>query len=80
MIDRSCTCHSCGKTVELGRQELPCRALRGWYMVSCFAGVESVDHYRFCSLGCLRSWIDSQMPEVPEVFLKSLGEEETDNK
>ncbi len=75
MVDRSCTCHSCGKTVELGQQELPCRVLLGWHIVSCLKGTESIDHYSFCSLGCLRGWVDSHMPEIPEVFLKSLGEE-----
>jgi hypothetical protein len=78
MVNKSCTCYSCGRTVEFSDEELPCEALRGWLVVSCLKGSESVDRYSFCSFGCLKQWVTSRMSVVPEVFLKSLGEEISD--
>ena len=75
MVKRCWVCHSCGRKAEIGPEELPCEVLRGWLIVSNWKGLESVDHYSFCSLSCLQRWVDSQVPRVPEVFLKSLGEE-----
>lgn len=72
---RSCSCHSCGREVELGEGEVPCDVLRGWLMLSCLKGAETVDRYSFCSFVCLKIWVDKQLPRVPEVFLESLGEE-----
>jgi len=68
-------CQSCGKKVEIPLEEPPCRVLCGWLMVSHWKGLESVDHYSFCSFSCLQRWVDSQAPRIPKVFLKSLGEE-----
>ena len=69
------TCHSCGKKVELTLGEPPCKVLSGWLTVSHWKGLESVDQYIFCSFSCLQRWVDTQLPRIPEVFLKSLGEE-----
>jgi hypothetical protein len=44
--------------------------------VTQWEGPGAVTHHYFCSFDCLKSWISSQLPEVPEVFLKSFGEEE----
>lgn len=68
-------CHSCGRKVELATEEPPCRVLGGWIMISQWKGLESVDHYSFCSFTCLQRWVDTQVPRIPEVFLKSLEEE-----
>jgi len=73
---KSCICHSCGEEVELSQGELPCDVLHGWLMLSRLKGSESVDRYSFCSLSCLQKWLNEQLPVVPEVFMKSLGEEE----
>jgi len=79
-MQRGCfVCLSCGKKVEFALEEPPCKVLSGWLTVSHWKGLESVDHYSFCSFSCLQQWVDSQAPRIPEVFLKSLGEE-NDNK
>jgi len=75
MVSKHCVCHSCGRKVEFSQEELPCQALHGWLIISCLKGLESVDRYSFCSFSCLKRWVDSQVPTVPEVFLKSLGED-----
>jgi hypothetical protein len=72
---RSYVCHTCEKKSELIVEEPPCRILSGWLAVSYWKGMESVDHYSFCSLRCLQSWVDSQVPKVPDVFIRSLEDE-----
>ena len=72
MTKRHSVCHSCGKEVEFGSEEPPCKALDGWLTISCWKGEGSVNHYSFCSFLCLQRWVDDQIPRVPEVFLKSL--------
>lgn len=73
---QSCICQSCGKEVELNRGELPCDVLYGAFMLSCPNGPESTDRYSFCSLDYLQQWLNKQLPAVPEVFIKSLAEED----
>ncbi len=75
MVEGCCVCHSCGRKVEFDQEELPCDVLSGWLMVSHMKGLEYVDSYSFCSFSCLQRWVASQVPEIPEIFLKSLGEE-----
>ncbi len=75
MVDRSCLCHSCGRKVEFSQEELPCDVLSGWLVVSHMKGLETVDRYSFCSFSCLQRWVASQVPEIPGIFLKSMGEE-----
>ncbi|MFC1865174.1 hypothetical protein ACFLYB_00460 [Chloroflexota bacterium] len=72
---QSCICQSCGEEVELNRGELPYDVLYGWFMLSCLNGPESTDRYSFCSSDCLQQWLNRQLPVVPEVFIKSLAEE-----
>ncbi|TEU15964.1 MAG: hypothetical protein E3I25_06100 [Dehalococcoidia bacterium] len=64
-------CHSCGKTVEHTEEERPCQVLNGWLMVSRWKGPGTVEHYNFCSSVCLKRWTDTQVPQVPDVFLKA---------
>jgi hypothetical protein len=64
-------CHSCGERVECSGEEQPCDVLTGWLIVCQWKGLGAVDHYDFCSLSCLKAWADSQVPEVPNVFLKA---------
>jgi len=71
------SCHSCGKRVESSPKEPPCEALKGWLTVSCWEGPGAVSHYNFCSFSCLKSWVDAQVPTIPEVFLESFGEDKT---
>ena len=72
---RACfSCHSCGLEVESSPGVPPCRVLKGWLTVSHWKGVGSVERYYFCSFDCLKSWLDAQVPRVPEVFLESFEE------
>ena len=64
-------CHSCGKKVENTEEQRPCEVLNGWLIVCHWKGPESVEHYNFCSLACLKTWTDTQVPQVPDVFLKA---------
>ena len=68
-------CHSCGKTVEHTEEERPCEVLNGWLMVSQWKGLETVEHFNFCSLICLKTWADTQVPQVPNVFLRAFKKE-----
>ena len=71
------SCHSCGQVVESSPEEPPCEVLKGWLTVSRWKGSGSVEHYNFCSFGCLKSWVDAQVPRVPEVFLQPFKEDES---
>lgn len=64
-------CHSCGERVECAAKQRPCEVLDGWLMVSLWKGPEAVEHYNFCSLSCLRTWADTQLPQVPDAFLRA---------
>jgi hypothetical protein len=64
-------CHSCGERVECGAKERPCEVLKGWLMISLWKGPETVQHYSFCSLMCLKTWLDAQIPQIPDVFLRA---------
>jgi hypothetical protein len=76
MNGRNCVCHSCGRRVEFDSKDVPCEVLRGWLIVSHLKGVEEVDHISFCSPSCLKRWADDQTPPVPDVFIRSLEEED----
>jgi len=69
-----CYCHSCGREVECPPGKPPCEGFKGWLTVACWKGAKAVEHYNFCSFGCLKSWVDTQVPKVPEVFLQSFKE------
>jgi hypothetical protein len=64
-------CHSCGERVECRVKQRPCEVLDGWLMVSLWSGPEAVEHYNFCSLNCLKTWVDTQLPKVPDAFLRA---------
>ena len=76
-------CYTCVKKVEYtdcsDREPPPkdarCNALMGWLAVSHWQGMHTVEHYDFCSFGCLQKWVDSQVPKLPDVFLEALGGE-----
>lgn len=68
MLKRYFVCRFCGSRVEVASEEPPCKALNGWFMVTHWRGMESVDHYGFCSYVCLKAWVDT------EIFLKSIEE------
>jgi len=69
------TCRFCGKRKEPTSGEPPCEVLEGWLTVAHWKGLGDVEHYSFCSLSCLKSWVDAHLPGVPKVFLESFGEE-----
>jgi hypothetical protein len=69
-------CHNCGEIVECSEEERPCEVLKGWLMVTLLKGPKSGEHYDFCSLMCLKAWVDAQVPQVPNIFLKAFEEEE----
>lgn len=64
-------CHSCGERVGCSAKERPCEVLNGWLMVSLWEGPETVKHYNFCCLSCLKAWVDTQVPQVPDAFLRA---------
>ena len=74
---RRLSCNSCGKEVECPPGEPPCEVLNGWFTVSQWEGPGAVSHYYFCSPSCLKSWVSNRVPKVPQVFLKSFGEDES---
>ena len=71
MARESFVCHACGKRVEYGGKERLFKTLNGWVIVSLFKSSGTVEHYNFCSLTCLKTWLDTQVPQVPNVFLKA---------
>ena len=71
------SCHSCGKEMECCQGELPCEVLKDWLTVSCWMGSGSVERYNFCSVSCLKSWVDAQLPRVPEIFIESFDEDKS---
>ena len=74
---RRLSCHSCGIEIECSPGEPPCEVLKGWFTVAQWEGPGAVSHYYFCSLSCLKSWVSNRVPKVPQVFLKSFGEDES---
>lgn len=64
-------CDSCGERVECSAKERPCEILNGWLMVSLWKGAETVEHHNFCSVTCLKAWVDTQVPQVPDAFLRA---------
>jgi len=74
-MQRGCLiCPSCGERVEFSPEERPCEALRGWLTVAQWKGLGTVKRYNFCSFTCLRRWVDTQVPQIPEVFPKAFEE------
>ena len=71
------TCLSCGKRLERSPEVPPCELLEGWLTISRWRGIGSVEHYSFCSLSCLKSWVDAHVTKVPKVFLESFLDEES---
>jgi hypothetical protein len=67
------SCHACSKVVE-SSGEPACEVLVGWITISHWKGPEAVSRHSFCSLQCLKTWVDAQTPDIPEAFLKSFGE------
>ena len=69
------TCSSCGKEAGCFLGVLPCEVLKDWLTVSCWKGLGSVEHYYFCSFSCLKSWVDTQIPKIPQVFIDSFNDD-----
>ncbi len=69
------SCYICGREAESSPGEPPCKVLKSWLMISHWYDVGVVDHYYFCSFQCLKSWADSQVPNVPDIFLNSFDED-----
>lgn len=82
-IRKTATCHSCGQKVAYTvcgeSQTLPedtrCKVLDGWFTVSQWHGIRSIETYDFCSLTCLQKWVGTQVPQVPKTFLEAFQEE-----
>jgi hypothetical protein len=73
-------CLTCGKKVETSEIEPPCEVLMGWVMATEWKECESVIQHMFCSFSCLKRWVDTSVPAVPDVFMKSFSENEDKNK
>ena len=76
MLGRCSVCSLCGVKVELSKDELPCEALNGWLIVSLLKGAESIERHSFCSRDCLRKWLEAESPQVPDIFIRSMDEED----
>jgi len=74
MSRRCFVCHACGSQVTHDADQLPCELLSGWIMVSQWTAPGEVEHHSFCCFTCLRTWMDGQAPEVPDVFLRAFDE------
>jgi hypothetical protein len=70
------SCEYCEEKVECLPGEALCQVLGGWLIVAHWKGPGSVEHHNFCSFSCLQKWVNSQVTEVPEVFIKYLEENE----
>jgi hypothetical protein len=76
-------CYFCTKKVEYSDcahsepppEDARCTRLVGWLTLSHWEGTHDVTHLDFCSLSCLQKWVNMQIPTVPDVFLKALGED-----
>jgi len=68
-------CHSCGRRMRVPAGEPPCHFMGGWLTLTRWRHPHVVKQYNFCSLTCLKLWVDKELPEIPQVFLKSLEEE-----
>ena len=69
-------CHSCGTAVEYCAEEVPCAMLRGWVSIAYWKDVEKIERYNFCSISCLKTWLEAQITQIPDSFLKSFKEDE----
>ena len=34
-------------------------------------GMESVEHYDFCTFTCLQKWVETRVPRIPDTFLEA---------
>ena len=73
-------CRSCGKKVEISEAKPPCEVLKGWIMATQWQDLQSVNQYVFCSFSCLKRWVDSKVLSVPDVFIRSFGDDEDKNE
>ena len=71
------SCHFCGQVVECSSEAPPCEALKDWLTVSRWKGSGSVERYNFCSVSCLKSWVDARLPRVPEIFIEPFDEDKS---
>lgn len=69
-------CRSCGKKVETSEKKPPCEVLKGWVMATQWKDYESVNQHVFCSFSCLKRWVDSKVPSVPDAFIRSFNEDD----
>jgi len=72
----SVSCPRCHNGAKRIFSAFPCEVLDGWLMVSLWKGPEAVEHYNFCSLNCLKTWVDTQLPQVPDAFLRAFEKRE----
>ena len=71
---RDFVCHFCEKKIECSAEKPPCEALKGWSTISSWNGAGAVSHHSFCSLDCLKSWVDAQITKIPQVFMEAFDE------
>ena len=75
-VERNFSCVSCNKETRCLRGEPLSKGLKGWITLAYWRERGQVTHYAFCSFSCMKSWLDSTVPSIPQVFLESFGEEE----
>jgi len=73
-IIRRFSCHTCGNKIDCPSGEPHSSVLAGWFAIAHWTE-GNVVHYTFCSIKCLKSWADKEMPEVPQVFKEAFNDE-----
>ena len=76
-------CRFCGKHVaytecsdeETAPENARCEILKGWLLVRQWKGMGLIDDYDFCSFDCLHKWVVSQLPKIPEEYLRAFDED-----
>jgi hypothetical protein len=68
---RGFSCDFCGKVIEFSPAGHSPSSLEKWFTLTYWEGIGAVNHYSFCSLDCLRAWLDKHHTQVPDVYLKS---------
>ena len=73
-------CQSCGKERTSSSRDQPREALKSWVTVSYRLGPGISSHQYFCSLTCLKKWLDENVPTVPDIFLSAFKDEDSESE
>ena len=69
-------CQICHKTAVVDCKEDVSSSMCGWIVLSMIHPCDNYDCFTFCSIDCLKTWINTQTASVPDVFEMSFKEGE----